>query len=37
MINSILKTVNQLNEIKGIKILINNEENKEYFNGEIKL
>ena len=37
MINSILKTVNQLNEIKGIKILINNEKNKEYFNGEIKL
>ena len=37
MIESISKTVTQLKEIKGIKILINNEENKEFFNGKIKL
>jgi len=35
IIDSILKTVTQLNEINGIKILINGEENKSFPDGEI--
>lgn len=35
IIDSILKTVIQLNEVKGIKILINGEEGKEFVDGEI--
>ncbi len=30
IIESILKTVTQINEIEGIKILINGEENKQF-------
>lgn len=35
IINSILKTVNQFNEISSIKILINGEENLEFASGKI--
>lgn len=36
IINSILKTLKELTEVKGIKILINGEENKEFPDGNIK-
>lgn len=35
IIKSILKTVTQLNEVKGIKILINGEEEREFSDGEL--
>lgn len=35
IIESILKTVTQINEIEGIKILINGEENKQFPDGEL--
>ena len=37
IINSIVKTLTELNEINKIKIIINGEENKEFKNGKIKL
>ena len=34
IVDSILKTVIQLNEVEGIKILINGEDGKEFADGE---